>query len=137
MNTENSNIDVGIRILNARKDKKMSRVELGKYVGLHETTIKKYEDGNIKSLDIEKLKEFAKYLGVTASYLIGWEDNNGNHTKEYIDEYVEKESFVDSLISLLVKQGKVEKYSDLTESQRKMIELAINQQIEEKNKGSV
>nr|WP_195366162.1 helix-turn-helix transcriptional regulator [[Eubacterium] tenue] len=70
------NTDVGLKIFNARKNLKMSRVDLGKKVNLHESTIKRYEDGHIKSLDIEKLKEFSNALDISPAYLMGWEDIN-------------------------------------------------------------
>lgn len=69
------NTNVGLKIFNARKKLKMTRAELGKKVKLHESTIKRYEDGHIKSLDIEKLKEFASALNLSPEYLMGWEDN--------------------------------------------------------------
>lgn len=68
------NKKVGEKIYSLRKAKGMSRVDLGKKVDLHETTIKKYEDGNIKSLGTEKLKDFALALDADISYLMGWDD---------------------------------------------------------------
>lgn len=67
------NIDVGQKIFNARKSLNMSRAELGKRVNLHESTVKRYEDGHINSLDIAKLKEFANALNISPAYLMGWE----------------------------------------------------------------
>ncbi len=58
------NKEVGQKIFKARKAKKMTRVQLGDLVGLHETTIKKYEDGNIKNLSVEKLKDFSNALDI-------------------------------------------------------------------------
>lgn len=58
------NKEVGQKIFKARKAKKMTRVQLGELVGLHETTIKKYEDGNIKNLSVEKLKDFSNALDI-------------------------------------------------------------------------
>ena len=72
------NIDVGQKIFNARKSLNMSRAELGKKVGLHESTVKRYEDGHINSLDIAKLKEFANALNISPAYLMGWEINDQN-----------------------------------------------------------
>lgn len=72
--SNNINIEVGKRIFDARKKLKLSRVELGKKVNLHESTIKRYEDGQIKSLDIEKMKEFAEALEIDAKELMGWND---------------------------------------------------------------
>lgn len=68
------NISVGKKLFAARKNLKMTRAELGKIVDLHESTIKRYEDGQIKTLDIDKLKDFANALQINAAYLIGWTD---------------------------------------------------------------
>ncbi len=70
------NIDVGQKIFNARKSLNMSRTELGKKVNLHESTVKRYEDGHINSLDITKLKEFANALNISPAYLVGVEVTN-------------------------------------------------------------
>lgn len=67
---------VGLIIFNARKKKKLSRAALGEIVNLHESTIKRYEDGQIKTLDIEKMKEFAKALDIPPEELMGWNDPN-------------------------------------------------------------
>ena len=66
------NKEIGLKLFNARKNKRMSRAALGKMVNLHESTIKRYEDGEIKTLDIEKMKEFAKALDISPEYLMGW-----------------------------------------------------------------
>lgn len=70
--SNNINIEIGKRIFAARKKLKLSRVELGKKVNLHESTIKRYEDGQIKTLDIEKMKEFANALDIDVVDLLGW-----------------------------------------------------------------
>lgn len=70
------NVEIGLRIHNARKAKKLSMKELGKKVKLHESTISRYEKGEIMSLDIEKMKDFAKALDTTPAYLMGWEDES-------------------------------------------------------------
>lgn len=75
---ENINKDIGLKIFNARKNLKMTRSELGKKVGLHESTVKRYEDGQIKSLDIEKMKEFAQALNLDTTELLGWNNNKSN-----------------------------------------------------------
>lgn len=70
------NKKIGKRIHQARKQKKISMKKLGEMVGLHESTISRYEKGEIISLDIEKMKEFARALGVNAAWLMGWEDDS-------------------------------------------------------------
>ena len=68
------NAEVGERIKKARKAKKMSMKHLGELVHLHESTISRYEKGGIMALDVEKLKEVARVLGVSVSYLMGMEE---------------------------------------------------------------
>ena len=53
------------RISDARKNLDLTMKELGKLVDLHESTVQRYENGDIKKLEIEKAKEFAKALKVT------------------------------------------------------------------------
>ena len=50
----------------------MSRAELGKLVDLHETTVKRYEDGDIKSPNTEKLAAFAEVLNLDYQELADW-----------------------------------------------------------------
>lgn len=83
---ENINKNIGLKIFNARKNLKMTRSELGKKVGLHESTVKRYEDGQIKSLDIEKMKEFAQALNLDTTELLGWD------SRENIKEQVKSHS---------------------------------------------
>lgn len=89
---------VGNRIFTSRKNLKLSRAELGKKLNLHETTIKRYEDGEIKLLDVEKISEFAKALDVSPLYLMGWDNEknerygiNNNHIIENSSEELDKE----------------------------------------------
>ena len=70
------NIEVGDRIKFARKRKRLSMKELGRKVNLHESSISRYEKGEIMALDIEKLKEFAKALDVPPSYLMGLDEKS-------------------------------------------------------------
>ena len=70
------NKEFGKRISDARKNLGLTMKELGKLVDLHESTIQRYESGDIKKLEIEKAKEFAKALKVSPIHLLGWEQNN-------------------------------------------------------------
>lgn len=66
--------NIGATIFFHRSNQKMTRAELGKKVNLHETTVKKYEDGKIKNIDIKKLIDFSIALGIPKEDLIGWTD---------------------------------------------------------------
>ena len=80
------NKKIGLRIHQLRKNNKMSMKRLGELVNLHESTISRYEKGEIMSLDIEKMNEFAKALDTTPSYLMGWEDEEIKENEPY-DEF--------------------------------------------------
>lgn len=64
------NLEFGKRIKDLRTNLKMSRAALGEKVGMHETTIKKYEDGLIKGIPRNRAIEFAVALGTTVDYLM-------------------------------------------------------------------
>ena len=68
----NSN-NVGQRIFEARKKRKISRKEIANFLQVHETTIKRYEDGDTKKLPTDKLEKIAKYLNTSIDNLMGWE----------------------------------------------------------------
>lgn len=68
---QNERKEIGKRIFAKRKELKLTRAELGMKLGLHESTVKRYEDGDIKSVDIERLKEFAQALHTNVSFLMG------------------------------------------------------------------
>ena len=68
-------INIGQRIKKSRKKAKLSMAELGERVGIHHSTISRYEAGYVQSLDIDKLIKIAKVLNVSADYLMGWDVN--------------------------------------------------------------
>lgn len=97
----NYNIEVGRRLFNSRKRKGLTMKEVANLVGLSESSIQRYENGLIKNLSIEKLKEFARVLDVEAEFLIGWDKEIEPITKE--DKNVH--SFTCKLVLELLKEG--------------------------------
>ena len=91
------NIEIGKRLLHARKDKDLTRIELGKMINLHESTILRYEKGLIKNVSLDILKQFAEALGVETKFLIGWEQ------KEVKEKT--KEVLITELLRALAKDG--------------------------------
>lgn len=89
---------IGQKIYDNRKKKKMSRKALGEKVNLHETTVKRYEDGDIKNLSVEKLEEFAKALDISLSELLGinnYYERNANY--KMFENFESDKSFTDPL----------------------------------------
>lgn len=63
--------EIGRKLFNARKNKDLSRKALGKIVKLHESTIKRYEDGEIGSVSVQHMINFAQALDVDAAWIMG------------------------------------------------------------------
>lgn len=61
------------RIKSAREDLKLTKRELAKRIGVHESSINKYEKGLVDIL-LSKISELARVLKVTEAYLMGWEE---------------------------------------------------------------
>lgn len=69
------NRQIGARIKNLRKDNNMTLLELANKIGLSEGTVQRYESGNISNVSISVLESFAKALGTSAAYLMGWDSS--------------------------------------------------------------
>jgi len=108
---DNYNIEVGRRLYNARKRKDLTMKEVAVLVGLHESSIQRYESGNIKNLSIEKLKDFAKVLDMEAEVLIGWD----KEIEPLNENEKEVHSFTCKLVLELLKEGMIEDPNNIPE----------------------
>ena len=61
------------RIKSAREDLKLTKRELAKRIGIHESSINKYEKGLV-DIPLSKISELSRVLNVTEAYLMGWEE---------------------------------------------------------------
>ena len=61
------------RIKSARENLKLTKRELAKRIGVHESSINKYEKGLV-DIPLSKISELSRVLNVTEAYLMGWED---------------------------------------------------------------
>lgn len=73
MNENEYNAKIGMRIKEARKAQKITLKELGNSVGISESTTKRYEDGQIKGVDVNIIKKFAAALNVSPAWLMGYD----------------------------------------------------------------
>lgn len=65
------------RIRESRELLKLTKRELAKRIGVHESSISKYEKGLV-DLPLSKITELSRVLKVSESYLMGWEDEPHN-----------------------------------------------------------
>ena len=63
-----------------RLEKKLTLAEIGKRVGVGKSTVRKWENGDIKNMGRDKIQSLALALGVTPGYLMGWESESGSNT---------------------------------------------------------
>ena len=64
---------VGERIKAAREDKGITQGELAKAAHTTKQTIYKYESGIVTNIPYDKMVAISDFLGVSGSYLMGWE----------------------------------------------------------------
>ena len=123
-------MDMGQKIKTLREQQNMTLEELGNKVGVGKSTVRKWETGIIANMKRDKIAKVAKALGVTPSYLMGWDENEqsqteypqdelgriefsyGRSTKEALDLYMQLDSDDQGEIRGEMKQMlKAEKYS--------------------------
>ncbi len=65
---------IGDRIRIARKQANLTQEELGLRCKTTKQTIYKYETGEVTNIPLNRLEKIADAIGVSAAYLMGWED---------------------------------------------------------------
>lgn len=116
---------IGLRIKNKRIELGISQEDLAARMGLKsKSTICKIERGE-DNLTADSVKKYAKVLGVSPGYLMGWEDSHGEKTvsrllvelqseesekaKELYELYRDATPDVQSAVELLLKSSKQSK----------------------------
>lgn len=65
---------MGNRIKELRLSRHMTLEEVGNMVGVGKSTVRKWENGIIENMKRDKIASLAKALGVSPSYLMGWDE---------------------------------------------------------------
>ena len=74
-NLEQENKEIGLRIRAARKAKRLNQTEFAELLKKSLRTVQKYESGEIE-VSVAVIKEIAKVLECSPSYLLGWDEEN-------------------------------------------------------------
>ena len=80
----NSLNDIRNRISQKKSELNLSYQDMSDKTGLSKSTLQRYITGDIRNLGLDKLEILAKALDVTPSYLMGWEDEDGDPILENI-----------------------------------------------------
>lgn len=70
-------MSIGERIKARRKELGLSAEQLAERIGKAPSTVYRYENGDISSVDSSALLPIADALGVSPAYLMGWTDGDG------------------------------------------------------------
>ena len=71
-------MSIGLRIKTAREQKDMTLDDVAKRCGTTRQTIYKYENGIVTNIPYDKIELLSEALGVTPSYLFGWEEKENS-----------------------------------------------------------
>ena len=63
-------MDIIEKIKETRKTKGVSRYKLSQLTGIHESTLKRYEDGAIRKISFENLLKICEALGINIKEII-------------------------------------------------------------------
>ena len=63
------------RIKDLRTANDMTLLQLAKRIGVSESTVQRYESGNIKNLKYETMITLSNIFGCSPQYLMGWDDS--------------------------------------------------------------
>ena len=66
-------MDISEKIKTLRKQRGLTLEAVGSVVGVGKSTVRKWENGDIKNMRRDKIALLAQALGVTPGYLMGWE----------------------------------------------------------------
>lgn len=66
------NRSVGSIIKERRKQLKISAEELASKIGVSNSTVYRYENGDIEKVSIENIEQIAKALNTNPAYIMGW-----------------------------------------------------------------
>ena len=77
---------VGERIKKLREEKGISQTDLAIKIGESKQTLYKYETGKITNIPSDKIELIADVLGCSPGYLMGWEENKADSTRN--EEFV-------------------------------------------------
>ena len=68
-------MDMSEKIRTLRKKRGLTLEAVGEHVGVGKSTVRKWENGDIKNMRRDKIALLAEALGVSPGYLMGWEES--------------------------------------------------------------
>lgn len=79
------------RLMRSMKENNVTYVELAKATGISKSALQRYATGETEKIPLDRLESIAIAIGVSAAYLMGWEDK-----KELVEHKPDELSSEDS-----------------------------------------
>lgn len=70
------------RLRELRKERGLTLLQVAEKLGVTESTVQRYESGNIKNLKYETMVELAELFDVAPAYLMGWTSSENSSQKD-------------------------------------------------------
>nr|DAF69092.1 MAG TPA: helix-turn-helix domain protein [Bacteriophage sp.] len=78
------NLEIGKRIKEAREERGFTKTELASRINVADSTIKRYEDGEIERIKIPIIESIAKALQVNPMWIIGRSEDKYDSNNSYV-----------------------------------------------------
>jgi len=76
-------LDMNYIIKELRLKRGLTLEQVGDYVGVGKSTVRKWENGMIENMRRDKIAKLAEILGTTPDYLMGWDSNHDNWSTSF------------------------------------------------------
>lgn len=74
-------MELSEKIYMLRKERGLTLEQVGNYVGVGKSTVRKWENGMIENMRRDKISKLAQCFCVPPSYLMGWENDESKSAK--------------------------------------------------------
>lgn len=112
------------RILKAIEDSELSYGELSKLTTIPKSALQRYATGETEKVPIDRIELIAKATGVTAAYIMGWDDYYSDEITELAHEIPKDKMLMDlyfywQQLSDIGKKKAIDNVSDLAKIYKK------------------
>ena len=84
------------KIKSLRLQKELTLEQVGNYVGVGKSTVRKWENGMIENMRRDKIAKLAAVLGTTPDYLMGWDEKQDDWSSAFCDSLSHELAIIDS-----------------------------------------
>ncbi len=88
-------MEMNEKIKTLRHQRGLTLEQVGDYVGVGKSTVRKWENGMIENMRRDKIAKLAAILGTTPDYLMGWNSNQDEWTTAFCKSLAQELAVID------------------------------------------